>query len=70
MCQPQDRVEAQSIVRAGLPAITLLARNQGRDDRPLPVCQNPPAQDRRPFLILNQTEEDLGIPKMQTPPSG
>ena len=65
---PQDRAEEQSIVRAGPPVITLLARNQGRDDRPLPVGQDPPAQDRRPFSILNETEEDLGIPEMQTLP--
>ena len=60
-CPPQDRAEEQSIVRTGPPVITLLARNQRRDDGALPVGQDPPAQDRRPFSILNQTEDDLGI---------
>ena len=31
-CPPQDRAEEQSIVRTGPPVITLLARNQRRDD--------------------------------------
>ena len=56
------------IVRAGPPAIALLARNQRRDDGPLPVGQDPPARDRRPFSILNETKGDLGIPEMQTLP--
>lgn len=60
--QPKDRVEEQSIVGTGPSTIPLFAWNQGRDDRPLPVCQSPPAQERLPFLILNQTESDLGIP--------
>lgn len=54
--------QEQSIVRAGSASITILARNQGLNDRPLPVCQSPSAQGRLPILILNQTEADLGIP--------
>lgn len=60
--QPQDRIQEQPVVGAGPATIPFLARNQRFNDRPLPVCQSSPAQDRLPFLILNQTEADLGIP--------